>query len=198
MTRTLIVFARAPRLGQVKRRLSTGIGASAALAFYRRTLATLLRRVASDPRWRTVLAVTPDRAAGAARVWPLKLPRVRQGRGDLGVRMARSLGSVRGSVCIVGADIPDLDASHVWRAFRALAAAEFVFGPAEDGGYWLIGARAPLPYAPFARVRWSTAHALADTRANLKRRRVALVDRLADVDDADAYRARTSRRRGGG
>jgi uncharacterized protein len=194
MKRRLVVFARAPQLGRVKQRLARGIGAAAALAFYRRTLAVVLRRVGRDPRWQTVLAVTPDRTARSARLWPLRLGRVGQGRGDLGARMARSLRRRRGGpVCIVGADIPDLDARHVWRAFRALAAAEIVFGPAADGGYWLVGARGPLPYALFAGVRWSTAHALADTLASLKGRRVALIDWLADVDDADAYRRWRSR-----
>jgi len=194
MTRTLVIFARAARLGQVKQRLARGIGPTAALAFYRRTLVTVLRRLGRDRRWRTVLAVTPDHAASMARLWPLKLVRAGQGRGDLGARMARSLARARGPVCIVGADIPDLEARHVWRAFRALGAAEFVLGPAEDGGYWLIGARCRrLPYALFAKVRWSTAHALADTRANLRGRRVAMVDRLPDVDDADAYQRRRAR-----
>jgi hypothetical protein len=188
MKRTLIVFARAPQLGQVKRRLARGIGASAALAFYRRALATVLRRVGRDPRWRTVLAVTPDRTARAGRLWPMRLARHGQGRGDLGARMARRLARY-GPICIIGADIPDLDASHVWRAFQALAAAEFVFGPAEDGGYWLIGARGgPLPRTLFDHVRWSTPHALADTLANLTSRRVAFADILADVDDEAAYR----------
>ena len=188
MTRTLVVFARAPQLGRVKRRLARGIGPGAALAFYRRTLATVLRRVACDPRWRTVLAVTPDRAAKSARIWPVKLARHGQGQGDLGARMARSLREHRGPICIIGADIPGLAARHVWRAFQALGAAEFVFGPAEDGGYWLIGARTRLPYAPFNKVRWSTSHALADTLKNLGNRRIAVVDILADVDDEAAYR----------
>lgn len=194
----LVVFARAPQLGQVKRRLARGIGDAAALAFYRWALTRLLRRVARDPRWRTVLAVTPDRTAHGGRLWPMKLDRHAQGRGDLGGRMARSLRRQRGGpVCIVGADIPDLAAGHIWRAFRALAAADLVFGPAADGGYWLVGARGRLPHALFAHVRWSTAHALADTLAGLKGRRVALVDRLADVDDAAAYErwgARQTRR----
>lgn len=190
MRRQLIVFARAPLRGQVKRRLARGIGAGAALAFYRRVLATVVRRVARDRRWRTVLAVTPDRAAGNARLWPRTVQRSGQGRGDLGLRMARSLRGARtGPVCLIGADIPDIAPAHIWRAFRALAAADFVFGPAEDGGYWLIGCRGrPLPRDLFANVRWSSAQALADTLANLKRRRVALTDRLADVDDAAAYR----------
>lgn len=190
MKRCLVVFARAPVLGQVKRRLARGISPGAALAFYRRTLATVLRRVARDRRWRTVVAVTPDRSARPGRGWPLQLPRVGQGRGDLGVRMARSLRARRtGAVCIIGADIPGIEARHIWHAFRALAGADFVFGPAEDGGYWLVGSRRrPLPRDLFDGVRWSTPQALADTLVNLQRRRVVLVDRLADVDDAAAYR----------
>lgn len=190
MRPSLIIFARAPVLGQVKRRLAREIGAGAALAFYRRALALVTRRVARDPRWRTVLAVTPDRSARAGRQWPIKLARRGQGRGDLGVRMGHSLRRLRpGPVCLIGADIPEITAAHIGRAFRALAAADVVFGPAEDGGFWLIGCRGrPLPRGAFADVRWSSPHALADTLAHLKARRVAFADRLADVDDAVAYR----------
>jgi len=182
MRPTLIVFARAPRLGRVKRRLAAEIGDLAALRFYRRTLARLLRRVACDRRWRLVLALTPDNArlsaAGAARVRP-------QGRGDLGQRMARALARAHGPAVLVGADIPDLGAAQVARAFAALRSADVVFGPAADGGYYLVGTRRGSCAAwMFARVRWSGAHALADTRANLRGRRVALVDRLSDVDRA--------------
>jgi glycosyltransferase A (GT-A) superfamily protein (DUF2064 family) len=65
-----------------------------------------------------------------------------------------------------------------------------VFGPAEDGGYWLVGQRRlkPMPDL-FRAVRWSTPHALADTLANLRVGEThALVARLADVDDGHAYR----------
>ena len=82
---TLIVFARAPRLGTVKRRLAAGIGAMAALRFYRGQLRRLLRQVGQDRRWRTELAVTPDRVR-----WPSGLPMHPQGRGDLGQRMHRA------------------------------------------------------------------------------------------------------------
>jgi len=189
MTRTLVVFARAPQLGRVKTRLARGIGMSAALAFYRRRLADLLHHVARDGRWRTVLAVTPGGAAATSRLWPRKLARHPQGAGDLGRRMGRVFRTFPpGQVCIIGADIPEITRARIWRAFRALGSADVVFGPAVDGGYWLIGAHRGRHLDLFADVRWSTRHALADTRANLKRRRVALIDRLADIDDAAAYR----------
>ncbi len=195
--RTLVIFARAPELGRVKRRLARGIGAAAALAFYRRTLTAVSRRLAADPRWQTVLAVTPDRAARSGRRWPCGLIRRKQGGGDLGVRMARAFYDMpKGPVVIVGADIPEIEPSHIARAFSALGAADIVFGPARDGGYWLIGAKGAARAADmFARVRWSTKHALADTRANLEGRRVVLVAVLEDIDERDAYNAFSRRTR---
>jgi rSAM/selenodomain-associated transferase 1 len=187
----LVVFAKAPRLGQVKRRLAAGIGEAAALAFYRRTLADLLRRVAADPRWQTWLAVTPDGAAADPAPWPKRIPRLAQGGGDLGARMARMCRRLPpGPVVIVGSDIPALRAGHVAQAFAALGAHDAVFGPAGDGGYWLVGLRRrPRVPDPFRGVRWSTPHALADTLANLRpRERVAMLERLEDIDDAASYR----------
>jgi hypothetical protein len=175
----LVLFARAPRLGAVKRRLAREVGDAAALRFHRAMLASLARRLGRDRRWRTVLAATPDRAR-----FPTPLPRVPQGRGDLGERMARALARDRRAV-LVGSDIPGVRAADIAAAFRALdGRADAVFGPAEDGGYWLVGLGPRRPPDPFRDVRWSGPHALADTLANCRGRRVALVRRLRDVDDA--------------
>jgi len=182
---------RAPRLGRVKRRLARDIGAVAAWRFHRITAARLLRRLAGSGRsshlyqWRCWLAVTPDRdvqAVGrrAGRPWQA-LP---QGPGDLGQRMGRVMAALPpGPVVIVGADIPDLTAAHVAAAFRRLGSHNWVIGPAEDGGYWLIGARRrPHLRPPFEGVRWGGAHALADTLAGLGQARVAKLEVLRDVD----------------
>lgn len=177
---TLIVFARAPRLGAVKRRLARGIGARAALDFHRAQLAALLGAVARDRRWRTILAVTPDRARVR---WPRRVVVRPQGRGDLGQRMARALAPHRRAV-LVGCDIPGIGAADIAAAFRALGHADAVFGPSEDGGYWLVGLGPRRPARPFAGVRWSSAAALSDTLANFAGRRVALLRRLRDVDTA--------------
>ena len=187
-SRQLIVFLRAPALGRVKRRLARGIGDLAALRFYRECSASVLA-AAQDRRWRTTLAVTPDRAP-LPRDW--RAPeRIEQGRGDLGRRMAHAMASVPpGPVLLIGSDLPELRRAHIARAFAVLGTHDVVFGPASDGGYWLIGfARRPLPRGLFAKVRWSSAQALADTRANLPRRlREKLVDELSDVDEAGSYR----------
>lgn len=187
---TVIVFARAPRLGAVKRRLARGIGAMAALHFYRAQLAATLRD-AHDPRWRLELAATPDHARTR---WPAPAPRQPQGRGDLGARMLRALSRHRRAV-LVGCDIPGLSRDDLAAAFRALGRADAVFGPAKDGGYWLVGLGPRRPAHPFARVRWSTRHALADTLANFAGRRVAFLRCLRDVDTAaDLAAVRRTRR----
>lgn len=191
---TVILFARAPRLGTVKRRLAKGIGDRAALRFYQATLAATARPIARDRRWRTVLAVTP---AGARANWPRFAPRtttrVSQPRGGLGARMEAAMRPWRRAV-LVGSDIPGLAPADIAAAFRALGRADAVFGPAEDGGYWLVGLGPRRPSRPFAGARWSSEHALADTLANFGGRRVVLLRRLRDVDTAEDLAAITARR----
>ena len=183
MRGTVIVFARAPRLGAVKRRLARDIGERAALRFHLRTLHGLARALAADGRFRTLLAMTPD----GSRCRPaVKLARVSQGRGDLGQRMHRLIAKFpRGRVAIIGSDIPAAGPGDLAAAFGALGRADAAFGPAEDGGYWLVALGPRRPAHPFARVRWSSEHALADTLVNFRPRRVALMRRLRDVDTAD-------------
>ena len=182
--RHLVIMARAPRLGTGKRRLARDLGALAAWRFQRAMLDQVLRRLGGDPRWTTWLAVTPDRAVPGARGGVQIMP---QGPGDLGARMARLLRERRfGPVVIVGSDIPDLDAHHVAQAFKALSRHDWVFGPAKDGGYWLVGARRRrAPWRPFEAVRWSSQHALADSLANLAGARIALLEELHDVDTGE-------------
>ncbi len=186
--RCLIIMVKEPRLGTVKTRLARGIGAAQAARFQRTVTANLVRRLAPDRRWRTILAITPDRAVASA-VWPRAVPRVAQGGGDLGARMARLLArNAQGPVVLIGSDIPGITAARVARAFDALKNADVVFGPAEDGGFWLVGLRRGRDIRGlFQGVRWSSAETLADTLANLRGRRGALAERLTDVDDATAY-----------
>jgi hypothetical protein len=185
---TLVLFLKEPRPGRVKTRLARETGTVAAAWWFRHQALGLVRDLGRDPRWRTVLAVTPDAEGLASRVWPAGLPRWPQGRGDLGARMGRALrAGPPGPVIVVGADIPGLRPAHIARAFRLLGRADAVIGPAGDGGYWLIGLRRGGRAAPaglFGGVRWSGPHALADTMASLRPLRVARADRLDDVDTA--------------
>jgi|TARA_Y100000294_G_scaffold40867_2_gene37019 hypothetical protein len=182
----LVVFAKAPRLGAVKSRLARQVGAVAAWRFYRNSLAQTLRRL-DDRRWRTWLCLTPDTFAPGP-LW--SGDRLAQGGGDLGARMARPFVNLPpGPVVLVGCDIPALERRHVSTAFAALGRHQAVFGPARDGGFWLVGLRRrpALPrHRPglFTAVRWSGPQALADTLDGLRNQPVALLEILADVDNA--------------
>ena len=191
LTQHLVVFAKTPRLGTVKTRLAADIGLTTAWAFARQTLAAVVRPLASDRRWRCWLAVTPDKDIFQYRQWPQTYGRITQGAGDLGHRMAGFAESLPpGPVVIIGTDIPAIRPGHIANAFKALGRHDAVFGPARDGGYWLVGVkRRPACTDIFKNVRWSTGHALADTIANLKDSQThALLETLDDIDDAEAYR----------
>ncbi len=183
--RTLVVMVKEPRPGRVKTRLAQDIGVITATWWVRHQTRALLRRL-EDPRWRLVLAIVPDTAL-QSRVWPTHLRRVVQGPGDLGSRMARLLQSFPpGPTIVIGSDIPGVRPQHIERAFRALGNHDAVFGPATDGGYWLVGLKGttPPPRTLFHNVRWSTQHALQDSLATLPGWRIALTDTLQDVDTA--------------
>ncbi len=192
----LVLFAKAPRLGQVKTRLAAEIGAEAALDFYRSCLTAVLAELrAPGQPWRLQIAVTPDDRI-ADPFWPDTIERRPQGAGDLGDRMLRFLGEARtdAPVLIVGGDIPELTTEHIARALRALASHDLVIGPSPDGGYWLIGAGRAPPPSLFEAVRWSTPDALAGTLRNASALSVGFADTLADIDDGASFRRFMARR----
>jgi hypothetical protein len=197
MRRTVVLFVRVPALGRGKRRLAREIGDVAAVRFERQMLALLLRRLGRHRRWRLRIAATPDRGWRQRPRRPGRSERVDQGPGDLGARMSRAIAACPpGPVVLVGADIPAMQPRHIAAAFAVLGARDLVFGPAEDGGFWLVGVRRrQCLRSLFAAVRWSTGDALADVLANLPDHLgVGLVERLADVDDGVAYRRLAPRR----
>ena len=181
---TLIIMVKEPLPGRVKTRLGRDIGVIPATWWFRHQTRRLIRRM-RDPRWNVILAVSPDYQGLTSRFWPNDIDRVGQGGGDLGVRMARLLNApFRGPVCIIGGDIPTVQPTHIARAFAHLGSHDFVFGPATDGGFWLVGATrtAALPPDLFQGIEWSTPKTLKDTIATLGQRRVAYADQLSDVD----------------
>ncbi len=187
----LVIFLKQPQRARVKKRLAAGIGDGAALSFYRQMIGATLR-LTRDPRWRTTLAITPDRG----RSWLKNLHGgnfdvMPQGAGDLGRRMTRMIQSLAPSrVLVIGTDIPGLNARIIDPAFKLLRSHDAVFGPAVDGGFWLVGLAKPQQARRiFDMVRWSTEFALQDVRKNFPpKARIALVDKLDDVDDEAAYR----------
>lgn len=193
MTRgTLIVFLKAPMAGRVKTRLGREIGMGRAAVLFRRMTQMTLKEASKGP-WRVILAIDPHKELYCFRnLWGWSHPRMAQAKGDLGLRMAAAMEAVpRGPVVVIGADSPGLRARHLREAFAALGRADAVFGPAEDGGYWLIGlARRRRAPGLFKDVRWSSEHALADTAAGLPASfRIHRLPVLRDVDDAADLKA---------
>jgi rSAM/selenodomain-associated transferase 1 len=179
----LIMMVKEPVPGRVKTRLGRDIGMVQAAAWFRDQALRTIGRL-RDPRWDLVLAVSPDKAGLTSRFWPAHVVRQPQGRGDLGDRMKRQLGSSSGKVCVIGADIPTIERSHISEAFTALGSHSATLGPSNDGGYWLVGLRHGS-YAPrglFQDVRWSTQWARQDTIASAPQLDWAQVSTLNDVD----------------
>lgn len=187
--RHLLVMAKQPRIGRVKTRLGAGVGAMEATRAYRVMLAHTLNRLSRDPRWQTWVAVSGVHELHAG-VWPDNVNLVDQGTGNLGDRMQRMFNKLPvGPVVIIGSDIPNIERADIAGAFHQLGSHDAVFGPAPDGGYWLVGqSRRRTVLQMFGNVRWSSEHALADTMSNLDNVPVKLLRQLADVDDAASYR----------
>ena len=198
MRRQLVVLARWPVPGRCKRRLAAGIGTARAAAVQRQltdhTMACCraIPLEAGPPE--IVLAADPlgDRAV---RDWAAALGvdrGVRQGPGSLGLRMARQLQRAfregAGQVVLIGSDLPQLQPSDLTAAFQALNQGPLVLGPAQDGGYWLIGcsgqAPAELTAQLFSGMPWGTDQVLERTLAASRRLGLepALLASRADLD----------------
>ncbi|WGI22339.1 TIGR04282 family arsenosugar biosynthesis glycosyltransferase [Amylibacter sp. IMCC11727] len=188
MRRQLYIMVKEPHPGRVKTRLGRDLGLTRAAWWFRHQTRRLIRTLARDPRWDTVFAVSPDIEGLQSRVWPAGVMRQPQGTGNLGDRMARIFRSApSGPVVIIGADIPDVTPRLIAKAFAALGDHDAVFGPAPDGGFWLIGLKntKPAPRDLFKDVRWSSEYALGDTLKTLGHFRVAQIDTLQDIDTID-------------
>lgn len=176
-------MAKLPVAGRVKTRLAREISAAEATRFYRATARAVLARLGRQPFWETFVAVSPDTGI-ASPMLPSGAKRIPQGDGDLGARMQRPMHMLpAGPVCVIGTDIPAIRVADVRKAFRLLGRADAVFGPAEDGGFWLVGLRRrPRLFCPYRDVRWSRPDTLAAVLANLGGLTVGMTTRLRDVD----------------
>jgi hypothetical protein len=186
-------MARAPRLGGVKTRLAATMGDVAALAAYRtlteQTLATAL--ASGIP---VTVCVAPGAAVPEMQAWLGTAPSYEaQAEGDLGARMASAIQRrvVNGSdrVVVIGTDCPGIAADTLHSALAALDDADVVFGPAADGGYYLVAMRV-LHRGLFEDVPWSTDRTLVASvqKAQALGLRVILLDVLRDVDTEDDWR----------
>lgn len=191
MSELVVVFAKAPVAGKVKTRLCPPLSPEQACAVYRR-----LARGA----WRQARASGAETEAcldaGSAAWLGPRARATRQGGGDLGARMSRAFArAFRGGaerVVLVGTDCPGMSARDLRIALSRLKRRDLVLGPAADGGYWLVGLRAPRPEL-FAAMPWSTPGVLKLTLARARKSglTVHLLRTRRDVDTAaDLHRCR--------
>lgn len=191
----LAIFAKAPTPGRIKTRLVPPLTPECAARLHGAFVGDILERTAVLG-WTRYLACAPDLAdpflQGCAResgAHPIP-----QGEGDLGARLTRVLGELlrrHEGVIAIGADSPSLPVGYIEEARTRLAAAEVVLGPAEDGGYYLIGLRRAHP-ALFQDIPWGTSGVFAATAAKAGTARLALLPLWYDVDrpsDLDRLRA---------
>ncbi|RYG57097.1 glycosyltransferase [bacterium] len=166
----LAIFCRAPRLGQVKTRLAATHGDGFALELYRAMLAdSFALGAALAPSVDTFACFTPD---DAFRITPdddsLSVfwdgPRLTQCSGNLGDKMLDALTQLRRRgyqrIVLIGSDSPDVPLERLRSAFEALEKASLVFGPAPDGGFYLMGTAVEIPALLFEDVPWSSAETL--------------------------------------
>lgn len=194
------MLAKWPRAGRAKRRLGRTVGSNGATSLAHAFLADTLALSSCCGADEVVVAYAPP----AARASFVKLAPgtrlVAQPRAAFGGRLQSALaaGHAAGKrVVLIGTDSPTLPTALVRRGFARLERADCVLGPAMDGGYYLIGAREPLPRSLFASVPWSSDAVVAETlrRARDAGLRVALLPPWYDVDD-EAGLARLATDRG--
>ena len=178
----LYIFAKAPIMGKAKTRLARDIGVTHAKRLYRAMTMQLFRNL-QDPRWDIILMVTPTAKLGHVPEWS-GFPQIAQPKGSLTPRLARAFRG-KGPVIVIGTDCPQITRSDIDRAFKAMRCHDVVFGPADDGGFWLMGAMAPLGPQYFANIRWSHEHTLLDMQQKFSGK-IAILRQLTDIDDKKA------------
>ena len=184
------VFAKPPQAGRAKTRLAAAVGNQKAGALARAFFDDTWARVSKVPWARPVLASTEDDpgAFGLERV-ELWL----QGEGDLGERLEKVMRRALDCapwVIALGADCPAMPSIALDEARAALDTHDAVLGPADDGGYYLLGLRR-LPSGLLANLPWSVPHTLRSTLERFSRQGVssALISPAFDIDEpADLQR----------
>jgi rSAM/selenodomain-associated transferase 1 len=201
MTALLIIFAKEPRPGRVKTRLSPPLSPEGAAQLYHSFLQDILEEMARVPEVSLALAYSPAGAHDFFRhLVPAGTDLFPQEGTDLGERMSRAFdrgfAAGFGPVLLRGSDVPDLPAGAVSEAREVLAAgrAQVALGPCPDGGYHLVGLPASQPRL-FRGVDWSGPTVLADTlhRARQLGLEVYLLPPWPDIDTYADLRSFLSR-----
>ena len=166
----IAILARAPVAGFAKTRLIPLLGAERAAALAARLIERAAQTASQAAPAAVTLWATPDEGhplfAQLAVRYGLALRRQREG--DIGSRMHQAIAAANGPVLVIGTDCPGITAENLSKAADILRGGrDAVLFPAEDGGYGLIGMRAPHARV-FEGVEWGTVRVLGQTRRRLK------------------------------
>ncbi|WP_372755370.1 TIGR04282 family arsenosugar biosynthesis glycosyltransferase [Mariniflexile sp.] len=190
MTKELIiVFVKNIKLGKVKTRLAASIGNRAAFEVYKELVKETekaIKTITTDKRIYFSEALEET-------IWEHATKAIQNGE-DLGERMKNAFkkGFEDGyeRIVLIGSDLPDINATHIKDGLQALNQTEVVFGPAVDGGYYLVGLSKFHEYI-FQDKPWSKPHLLEVTLEELKQKNVTfnLLEPLNDIDTFDDLKA---------
>lgn len=191
----IIIFAKAPVPGEVKTRMCPPLAPDEAASLHGSLVMDAVERTRSLRGVDIFLACTPgmDHPFFQTLAARHRLRLCDQVGDDLGQRMDSALTAAftqgYAYALLVGTDIPNLSANHYQRAKAILQDADVVLGPTDDGGYYLVGAKHPVP-ALFADIPWSTGSVLAQSRVRAERAGlvVGLLDPERDLDTFDDVR----------
>ncbi|MDA8993492.1 TIGR04282 family arsenosugar biosynthesis glycosyltransferase [Flavobacteriaceae bacterium] len=183
MKSLVLVFAKTPVLGSLKTRLAKTVGDEKALWVYQQLLkktSTVLECLTHD-----VLIFFYGEAPNLFGSSFMRYPKIQQQGKDLGARMEHAFawGFAKGytKIVIIGTDIWELNAQLLDQAFESLDSFEVVLGPAQDGGYYLLGCKTLLP-SLFKQKKWGAATVFRDTINDLKDYSVAFLEEKNDID----------------
>lgn len=184
----IIIFAKAPLLGQVKTRLMSSLTEKERLNLYESLLKGTLRKLTGIEDVDTFICYWPPDANDYFAQFSLEsFP---QSDGDIGIKMFNALKKVFDSsykkAVLVGVDIPDISSKTASKAFEILNKKDLVFGPARDGGYYLVGMKWPMREI-FEGIEWSTKETLKQSvkKASAQGYSVDFTETLLDIDTPD-------------
>ena len=193
----LLIFARAPRVGSVKTRLAQTVGPQRACELYEMLLRTLVSQLGKLESV-TVCFAPDDGEADLRRYFPERWHYRPQRGPDLGARLEHAINEALANgaskVAVIGSDCPDVTPADISATWTALEKNDVVFGPAKDGGYWLIGMKRAHPTL-FREIDWGTEKVLAQSqfRAHESGLKTALLRPLPDIDTASDWQAYQNR-----
>jgi len=201
--RRLALFARRPRTGEVKTRLSPAVPSPIACDLHRAMIEDALAAAAGAEADERILYWTGAAEGRDSTALPAEVRERDQRGGHLGERLEHAFDELIASpgdrAVIFGADCPALDSDALAAAFDALDSHDLALGPAHDGGYYLVGLRKRAPEL-FRDIEWSTSRVLEQTLARASRAGLiaAVLPALDDLDTPEDLLRWIALRAGGG